>query len=82
MIFNQCCGSGIPDPGKYLGLQRINLKNKVTLGSWPLGGKFQESFSLKFLLVQEKIRLLPDPDLVFSTGSGSLKEKSNFLLNY
>jgi len=53
--------------------------------SWieTLGWKFQESFGLKFLIVQEKFRL-------FLQGSGSgtgrkkrirIRQKSNFLMN-
>ena len=70
-----------PDPGKYLGLQRSNLKNDVKPGLRNLGGKFQESFGLKFLVVQEKISL-------FFQGSGSgrknrirIRQKSNFLVD-
>ena len=58
-----------PDPGKYLILQRINRKNNLNPGLRTLGGKFQESFGLKFLVVQEKIRL-------FLQGSGSGSGKS------
>ena len=52
--FFQCCGSGILDPGKYLGLQRSNLKNYFNPGLRAQSGKVLESIGLKFLVVQEK----------------------------
>ena len=73
-----------PDPGKYLELQRSNLKNDFNPGLRTLGGKSEESFDLKILVVQEEIRL-------FLQGSGfgsgrknriRIRQKSNFLLSY
>ena len=64
-----------PDPSKYLGLQRSILKNDFNLGLRILGGKFQESFGLKFLVVQEKNRFPARIRI-------RIRQKSNVLLNY